>query len=115
MPVPLVRSFLICTFAAACVLPASPASAFCSRPIAPYCVADGNLSDEYVPEERCRRNVIDHMEDLTRYRSCLTAEIGEIDAAVERFRSLLGEAEEKSRTLPAAPATPDAPATAAAG
>jgi hypothetical protein len=101
MPVPLTRSVLIAPLAAAGILLSAPAFAFCSKPITPHCVEDDNLAEGYVSEERCRRALEDHVEDLTRYRDCLTAEVGEIDEAVERFRSLLSEGPEKSRSRPA--------------
>lgn len=91
---------MICTLAAACLLQSEPAVAFCSKPIAPYCVEDGSLTDRDIPEERCRRAVEHHVEDLTAYRNCLTVEIGQVDAAVERFEDLLGSGPEKSRSLP---------------
>jgi hypothetical protein len=112
--VPFTRELLICTLAVACVLQVSPAAAFCSKPIAPFCVEDESLSENFIPEERCRRALEHHVEDLTNYRQCLTAEIGQIDAAVERFKNLLNGDAEKSRSLPATPVTPDEPATAQA-
>jgi hypothetical protein len=112
--VSLTRAFLICTVAAGCLLESGPALAFCSKPIAPYCVGDGSLTDSYVPEARCRRALEDHVEDLTRYRDCLTAEVGQIDEAVERFRSLLSEGAEKSRSIPAGQAVPGGWTTAGA-
>ena len=106
MPVPITRALLICTLTAACVLPSNAALAFCSQPIVPHCVADGTLTDSYVAEDRCRRALEKHVGDLTRYRNCLTAEIDQIDAAVERFRNLLDAGAEKSRSLSApVPAT----------
>ena len=98
---PLTRSVLIVPLAAAGILLSAPAVAFCSKPITPYCVEDGSLAKGHVPEDRCRRAVEDHVEDLTRYRSCLAVEIEQIDEAVERFRSLLSNGAEKSRSLPA--------------
>lgn len=111
---PLTRAFLICTLAAACVLESNAAIAFCSKPITPYCVEDGNLTDSYVPEERCRRALQDHVEDLTSYRHCLTAEIEQIDEVVEQFRNLLDGHAEKSRDLPTSPAAPGVQTTAEA-
>lgn len=90
----------------ASLLPSGPAMAFCSRPIVPYCVEDGTLADNYVPLERCRDEVESHLEDLTRYRDCLTTEIEEIDEAAERFRNLLGGDSEKSRIPPVRPLLP---------
>lgn len=102
-PVPLTRIAVICTLAAACVLPSNAAVAFCSKPITPYCVEDGSLSDNsYVPAERCRRALEDHVRDLTTYRECLTAEISQIDKALEQFQGLLGGEAQESRSLPAA-------------
>lgn len=110
----LTRAFLICSVAAGCLLGSGPAIAFCSKPIVPHCVSDGSLTDSYVPEARCRRALEDHVEDLTRYRSCLTAEIEQIDEAVEEFRSLLEGEAESSRSLPRGPAAPRGQTTAGA-
>lgn len=96
---------------AAGLLPAAPAMAFCSKPITPHCASDGTLADSYMPEEQCRRAVKSHLEDLTRYRSCLTAEIEQVEEAAERFRDLLGESSTKSRVPPALPLLPGAEAT----
>jgi hypothetical protein len=112
--VPLTRAFLICTLAAACVLASTPAFAFCSKPITPHCVEDGSLADSYVPEERCRRALQDHVEDLTSYRTCLTAEIEQVDEAVAQFQNLLDGDAEKSRNLPISPVAPGVQTTAEA-
>lgn len=101
--VPLTRAFMICTLTAACLAASGPAFAFCSKPITPYCVEDGSLSDSYVPEDRCRRALEDHVRDLTRYRNCLAAEVEQIDQTIIRFRDLLGEGAEESRKGPTAP------------
>lgn len=114
MLVSLTRAFLICTVTAGCLLGSGPALAFCSKPIAPYCVGDGTLADSYVPEEQCRRALEDHVEDLTRYRDCLSTEVGQIDEALERFRGLLSEGPEKSRSLPAGGTAPGVQTTAGA-
>jgi hypothetical protein len=98
--VPLTRPFLICTLAATCVLASTPAFAFCSKPITPYCVEDGSLQD--------------HVEDLTSYRTCLTAEIEQVDEAVEQFQNLLDGGGEKSRNLPMSPVAPGVQTTAEA-
>lgn len=103
---PVIKAFLVCALATAAVLPANPAAAFCSKPIMPYCVEDGTLTDSYVPEDRCRRALQDHVEDLTRYRRCLSAEIEQIDAAVERFRTLLDGDKTQSRDLPGSTVRP---------
>lgn len=110
---PLTRTFIMVVIAAG-VLEASPAVAFCSKPIEPHCMADGSLTDSFVRESRCRRAVEDHLEDLGRYRNCLTAEIEEVDKAAERIRNLLSEGGEKSRIPPASPEAPDTQTTAEA-
>src|SRR3546814_13399598 len=91
---------MICTLTAASLAASGSAFAFCSKPITPYCAEDGSLSDSYVPEDRCRRAVEDHVQDLTRYRSCLTAEVEQSGQALTQFRDLQGGGAEKSRTLP---------------
>lgn len=98
---PTIKTFLISALTAGCVLQSSGAVAFCSKPITPHCVEDGNLTDAYVPEERCRKALTDHVEDLSGYRNCLAAEIDRIDATVERFQKLLGGTGAKSRSRPA--------------
>src|SRR3546814_3351266 len=103
---------MICTLTAASLAASGSAFAFCSKPITPYCAEDGSLSDSYVPEDRCRRAVEDHVQDLTRYRSCLTAEVEQIDQAITRFRDLLGGGAEKSRSLPKGPTAPGVETTA---
>jgi hypothetical protein len=112
--VSLTKAFILCTVAVASLPAAGPAYAFCSKPIMPHCVEDGSLTDSYVPEERCRRALKEHVEDLTSYRSCLTAEIEQIDETVERFENLLGGDAEKSRSLPPSPAAPGVQTTAEA-
>lgn len=111
---PVTKAFLVCALAGATVLQTNAAAAFCSKPITPYCVEDGSLTDSYVPEDRCRRALHDHVEDLTRYRSCLATEIEQIDAAVERFRNLLDGDATKSRGLPSSPVAPGVETTATA-
>jgi hypothetical protein len=108
------RAFLICALAGATVLQTNAAAAFCSKPITPYCVEDGTLADSYVPEDRCRRALHNHVQDLTRYRSCLATEIEQIDATVERFRNLLDGDATKSRDLPSGPVAPGVETTAGA-
>src|SRR3546814_14422039 len=94
---------MICTLTAASLAASGSAFAFCSKPITPYCAEDGSLSDSYVPEDRCRRAVEDHVQDLTSYRSCLTAEVEQIDQATTRFRDLMGGGAENSRSMPQVP------------
>src|SRR3546814_13404501 len=87
---------MICTLTAASLAASGSAFAFCSKPITPYCAEDGSLSDSYVPEDRSRRAVEDHVQDLTRSRTCPPAEVAQIAQAITRFRALLGGGPEKS-------------------
>ena len=100
MLVSMIRAFLICAVATAPLLGVAPAIAFCSKPITPFCASDGNLTDSYITESKCRRLVEDHLNDLARYRNCLRDQIEQLDENVERFQNLLGGDTEDSGTTP---------------
>ncbi|MPZ11091.1 MAG: hypothetical protein GEU89_12910 [Kiloniellaceae bacterium] len=70
------------------------ASAFCSKPTVPHCASDGSLADAYVPLDRCRRQVADHLEDVERYTTCLRELIKEISEEAEVYEELIRNSSE---------------------
>jgi len=87
--VPLMRLLLTSAAVTLPLLISDPAIAFCSKPIGPSCANDDDLSGRYVSRVECRRQVEDHLEDLTDYKLCRRSEIEQLDRDIERFRALL--------------------------
>jgi len=88
--VPTMRRLLICAIAMTPLLVAKPAIAFCSKPIAPYCASDGDLTDSVISRAECREEVEDHLDALATYKTCLGEVIRQIDEEVRKFRKLVG-------------------------
>lgn len=83
------KPLFIAALSLAAILAVGEASALCSEPIAPYCASDGKLSNGYVSEAECRRDVKAHLKKLGRYRGCLTGLVEETESEIERFKELL--------------------------
>jgi hypothetical protein len=83
------RSLLIAVCLAAPVAFPGSASAFCSKPTAPHCASDGSLADDYVSYEKCRRQVMDHLEDIERYTTCLRELIEETAEEAKVYEELI--------------------------
>lgn len=68
------------------------ARAYCSEPLVPYCLKSGAVAEDGVLSDReCRGRVTDYIRDLERYATCLSDQLTQTEADIERFRALIAE------------------------
>lgn len=84
------KRLLLCAIGLTSILVPNSAIAFCSKPIAPYCASDGDLTDSFISRAECREQVEDHLDALAAYKNCLGGVIRQIDEDVRKFRKLVG-------------------------
>lgn len=81
---------LICAIAMTPLLVPNQAIAFCSKPIEPYCASDGDLTDDFISRAECREEVVEYLDALSAYKSCLGKVMRQIDEDARKLRELIG-------------------------
>ncbi len=75
---------------------AAEAKQFCSDPLVPYCIKAGEMSEDLLSADDCRRRVERHIVDLERYAGCLSEMLANTEAELKSFQELIAPDAEKA-------------------